>query len=457
MPKYSFALKMRIINDYKKGDCGYGQLAARYLIDAMQIKGWIQTEKRHGAEGLRKRYRYHKVEFKLEVVRQIAEGLSLQKASALFNLNRSQMQRWVRAWQKHGIEGLSSKRRGDSMPLPPAPVPSAFEKTKGCPRRRLEREVAYLQVKTVFLRTAMGRGLNEADLDSRTKTQLVQELRTQYPLDALLQGAGLARSTYYYHLRMAQLPDKNARLKGHIQQVFDRHRGRYGYRRVTAALRSQGHCVNHKAVQRLMGVLSLQCRLRRRRYRPFTGTESCIAPNVLNRSFHAAEPNNRWVTDVTEFRIDQQKLYLSPLMDLFNREIIAFQISSRPSFQMVQRMLEEGLEKLSDHEKPLIHSDQGWHYQTPAYQQTLRKHGLTQSMSRRGNCLDNAAMESFFAVLKSELFHCNRFSSPEQLAAAIRDYVVYYNHTRIKLSLRGRSPVAYRHEYEARAACSGNS
>lgn len=299
------------------------------------------------------------------------------------------------------------------MPLPPIPRLSAFEQSDDCPLRRLEREVAYLQVKTIFLRKAMDLGLTETDLDSRTKTQLVQELRAQYPLDALLKGAGLPRSTFYYHLRAAQKPDKHARLKSHIQQVFDEHRGRYGYRRVAATLRSQGQCINHKTVQRLMGVMSLRCSLRRRRYRPFTGPESSIAPDVLNRNFCAAEPNTRWVTEITEFKVAQQKLFLSPLIDLFNREVIAFEISARPTFQMVQRMLEKGLEGLCAREKPLIHSDQGWHYQVPAYQQTLREHGLTQSMSRRGNCLDNAAMESFFAVLKSEMFYCNTYTTTD--------------------------------------------
>ncbi|MDK4202062.1 IS3 family transposase, partial [Pseudomonas sp. HR1] len=132
------------------------------------------------------------------------------------------------------------------------------------------------------------------------------------------------------------------------------------------------------------------------------------------------------------------------ILDLFNKEIVAFEISERPSFEMVLRMLKDGLKTLRPHEKPLIHSDQGWHYQYPAYQQLIRQHGLTQSMSRRANCLDNAAMESFFAVLKSELFHCNRFSSVEELAVAIRAYIDYYNKERIKLALGGRSPAEYR-------------
>lgn len=209
-------------------------------------------------------------------------------------------------------------------------------------------------------------------------------------------------------------------------------------------MRNDEQQINHKAVQRLVGETSLKCTLRRRRYRPFAGPESYIAPNLLERRFTALQPNQRWATDITEFRVNQNRLYLSPILDLFNREIVAYEISERATFDMVLRMLEGGLKRLRPDEKPLIHSDQGWHYQTPAYQQTIRKHGITQSMSRRGNCPDNAAMESFFAVLKSELFYYERFSTVQQLAAVIRDYIHYYNHERIKLLLGGRSPVEYR-------------
>ena len=150
------------------------------------------------------------------------------------------------------------------------------------------------------------------------------------------------------------------------------------------------------------------------------------------------------MTDVTEFNVRGEKLYLSPVMDLFNGEIVAYEMNERPLFPLVGNMLKKALSRLTAQEAPMMHSDQGWQYQMEAYRQRLLERGLTQSMSRRGNCLDNAAMESFFGTLKAEYFHLNHFESIEQLQAGIEQYIYYYNHDRIKLKLKGLSPVQYR-------------
>lgn len=169
-----------------------------------------------------------------------------------------------------------------------------------------------------------------------------------------------------------------------------------------------------------------------------------VAPNLLRRQFDAQRPNQKWVTDVTEFNVNGQKLYLSPVMDLYNGEIVAFQMARRPCFELVSGMVKKAISRLGGSDRPLLHSDQGWQYQMAAYRQTLVTHGLQQSMSRKGNCLDNAAMESFFGTLKSEFFRLNRFASIEQLQAGLRNYIHYYNHERIRLKLHGLSPVQFR-------------
>ena len=168
--------------------------------------------------------------------------------------------------------------------------------------------------------------------------------------------------------------------------------------------------------------------------------------NDLNRQFHAERPNQKWVTDVTEFKVQGMKLYLSPIMDLYNGEIVAYQIKRQPVFDLVGQMLEEAIKKLSPDERPMIHSDQGWQYQHENYRHMLEKHSLKQSMSRRGNCPDNAAMESFFGTLKSEFFYLNSFDSIESLEAGLVEYIQYYNQERIKLKLKGLSPVQYREQ-----------
>ncbi|MBC3891518.1 IS3 family transposase, partial [Undibacterium sp. LX40W] len=160
----------------------------------------------------------------------------------------------------------------------------------------------------------------------------------------------------------------------------------------------------------------------------------------------ATVANQKWSTDVTEFNVAGEKLYLSPILDLFNGEIIAFETAKRPVYKMIDTMLKKAFKRLSPKDQPILHSDQGWQYRMQAYQTSLASRGLVQSMSRKGNCLDNAAMESFFAVLKTEFFYLNKFTSVEQLDQGIKEYIHYYNHERIKLKLKGLSPVQYRNQ-----------
>jgi transposase InsO family protein len=193
-----------------------------------------------------------------------------------------------------------------------------------------------------------------------------------------------------------------------------------------------------------MGELGLKSLVRPKKYRSYKGEVGKVAANLLQRRFDADRPNQKWVTDVTEFNVAGEKLYLSPVLDLYNGEIIAFETARRPEFAMVSGMLNKALARLKKKDRPLLHSDQGWQYQMPAYQRLLKQRGIDQSMSRKGNCLDNAAMESFFGTLKAELFYLRKFSSVDHLQKEIADYIRYYNNDRIKLKLNGLSPVQYR-------------
>lgn len=269
-------------------------------------------------------------------------------------------------------------------------------------------------------------------------------MRPSYPLDGLLGLAGLARSTFYYRQKRLSEPDRHAALKARIRSIFETHKGRYGYRRVTAAIRGLGETVNHKTVQGLMVEMGLTSLVRPKKYRSYKGEAGRVAPDLIQRRFKAERMNQKWVTDVTEFSVAGEKLFLSPVMDLHNGEIIAFETARRPVFKLVKDMLDKALNTLVDDERPILHSDQGWQYQMPAWCRMLDGRNLAQSMSRKGNCLDNAAIESFFATLKSEFFHPNRFDSIDSLREGVEDYIHYYNNDRIKLKLKGLSPVQYR-------------
>lgn len=239
-------------------------------------------------------------------------------------------------------------------------------------------------------------------------------------------------------------PDPDAELKVLIQAIYDEHEGRYGYRRIGDELTDCGHKVNHKKVQRIMKELGLKCLVRMKKYRSYKGTVGKIAPNILERNFQAEKPNEKWVTDITEFKLFGEKLYVSPMLDLFNGEIITYTIGSRPTYSLVSTMLDQAFERLTDEDTLLIHSDQGWHYQMKQYHHSLNKRGITQSMSRKGNCYDNAVIESFFGIMKSELLYLKEFESVEHFKQELAKYIEYYNHKRIKAKLKGMSPVQYR-------------
>lgn len=275
------------------------------------------------------------------------------------------------------------------------------------------------------------------------------ELRQKYPLKELLKLAGLARSTYYYYLRHIN-EDKYEDVKKDIVEVFDENKSRYGYRRILAELRKKGYTLNHKTVLKLMRSLNLRGKQSKNgKYRSYKGEVGKVADNLLKRNFHAEQPFEKLTTDVTEFKIGDEKVYLSPVLDMFNREIVAYSISTSPNLQQVRDMLHDLFKKLPADATPLFHSDQGWQYQHAEYQRLLAEHNITQSMSRKGNCMDNGIMENFFGRLKVEMFYGEKFESPRGFIEKLEEYIHYYNNDRISLKLKGMSPVQYRTHSQA--------
>ena len=240
--------------------------------------------------------------------------------------------------------------------------------------------------------------------------------------------------------------DKYEEAKTEIATIYHENKGRYGYRRITTALYNRGIHLNHKTVQRLMKQLGLVCRVRIKKYRSYKGEVGKIAPNLLNRNFYAEKPNQKWVTDVTEFSLFGQKLYLSPILDLRNGYLVSYAIFDRPILGMVTAMLDQAFETIPDGTGLILHSEQGWQYQHKHYQRMLREKGIRQSMSRKGNCLDNAVMENFFGLLKSELLYLQEFESMEHFKLELTAYLAYYNNHRIKAKLKGLPPAIHRQQ-----------
>ena len=266
-------------------------------------------------------------------------------------------------------------------------------------------------------------------------------------MEYLLEAAGIPRSTFFYHQKRLSQPDKHAALKDAIRESFERNKHRYGYRRVLLDLRNQGWVVNHKLVYKLMCEMGLRAKIRRRRpYVSYTGTISHIADNKLDRKFTPDQPNTVFVSDVTEFRVAGRKVYLSPVMDLFDRSIVAHTVDTSPSTAFTADSLTKAIAVCAPEPGWMMHTDQGFQYQHSSWRNLIHDNGGVQSMSRKANCYDNAVMENFFGHLKTEMYHGQVFDTVAEFNQAIDEYIQWYNTERIQQRLKGLTPIQYRNQ-----------
>lgn len=229
-----------------------------------------------------------------------------------------------------------------------------------------------------------------------------------------------------------------------IKKVFEENKGRYGYRRITISLNKlseyKNNLINHKKVLKLMRLLGLKCKSSNvSRYNSYKGQVGKTVKNLLlnkvvdkenhktyyERNFEVSKMNEVWCTDVTEFKLGEDKIYLSPIIDLFNEEIIAYDLSEHPTMYQIWNMMDQAYNKLLPNDKPILHGDQGWQYQQKSFQKDLEERDITQSMSRKGNCLDNSIIKSFFGRMKTEMFYGLKYESLDELKEAIHDYIYY--------------------------------
>ncbi len=417
--KLSYDDKVQIYELRKQG-YSLEKLSNKFGINNSNIRYMIKLIDRYGIEFVKKgKNRYYSPDLKQEMIHKVLhEGWTKDRVSLEYGLpSRTILLNWLAQYRKNGYT-IVEKTRGR--------VPESGE----CHPKKVKR-------------TPIEGGKRE-----RRKTEIVQELMTEFSLALLLKVIKLARSTYYYHLKQLDKPDKDQELKAEIQSIFIEHKGNCAYRRIYLELRNRGYLVNHKRVQGLMKVLNLQAKMRqKRKYSSHKGDVGKKAENLIQGQFEGSKTMEKCYTDVTEFAIpaSTQKLYLSPVLDGFNSEIIAFNLSCSPNLEQVQTMLEQAF-KEKHYENTILHSDQGWQYQHDSYHRFLESKGIQASMSRKGNSPDNGMMESFFGILKSEMFYGyeKTFKSLNQLEQAIIDYIDYYNNKKIKIKLKGLSPVQYR-------------
>lgn len=278
----------------------------------------------------------------------------------------------------------------------------------------------------------------------------------------MLEFFEIPKSSYFYTIKTFDRVDEDKDIKDLITVIFNENKSRYGYRRVTLELRNRGITINHKRVKRLMKILNLYAAKPKARYKSYKGEVGKTCKNLLlekivdeennktyyKRNFSTTDVNQIWSTDVSEFHIGAGKLYLSPILDVHNREIISYVISRSPNFKQVTDMLDIAFNKYNNLEGLIFNSDQGWQYQMKQYRERLSDMGIRQSMSRKGNCLDNCVIEIFFGTMKKEMFygHEFEFESLDELEKAMHEYIDYYNNKRISTKLKGLTPLMCRHQ-----------
>ena len=343
----------------------------------------------------------------------------------------------------------SMKRHKDSEAIPKQKDLSQLQQHV----ELLERDIRRLQLEHDLLKKAnellkKGLGVDPQLLSNREKTLLVDALKNTYTLAELLAELQLARSSYFYHCTRLRSPDKYADARVAIADVFQSNHRCYGYRRMHAALGRRLLHISEKVVQRLMKQECLVVAAnRKRRYGSYLGEISPAPENLINRDFQADSPNEKWLTDITEFQIPAGKVYLSPMIDCFDGLVVSWTIGTRPDSDLVNTMLDAAIETVATSAiRPVIHSDRGAHYRWPGWLSRVRGAKLIRSMSRKGCSPDNAACEGFFGRLKTELFYPRDWKSTtiEQFIQVLDSYIRWYNKKRIKISLGSLSPIEYR-------------
>lgn len=371
---------------------------------------------------------------------------SAQEVAQKLAVCRPTLYNWKNQLLGREAPASMKQRRNDG---PPDPGTAELQRQV----ESLQHSIHRLQLEHDILKKAnellkKGLGVNPQILSNREKTLLVDALKPTYALAELLTELGLARSSYFYHCAGLRRPDKYADARVAIADVFQSNHRCYGYRRMRAAL---GRCqlsLSEKVVQRLMKQEGLSVPARKkRRYGSYLGEISPAPDNLLNRDFQAATPNEKWLTDITEFQIPAGKVYLSPVIDCFDGLVVSWTLGTRPDAELVNTMLDAAIETVGPNDnKPVIHSDRGAHYRWPGWLTRMHTARLTRSMSRKGCSPDNAACEGFFGRLKNEMFYPGNWQSTtvEQFIKTVHDYIVWYNEKRIKISLGAMSPIEYR-------------
>ena len=450
--KLSFKDKCEIYRKWKYDGYGCTTLGHLYGITESNANYIIRLADKHGIDVLKHKWTYYSPEFKLKAINRVLENGESQKYVSIdLGLPKDGLlSTWIKQYKENGysIIELKKGRKKNEREIQ-GRTPEGKQETSREDIEARNRESIYKKIRCLSFKK---RKIRKEEI-AQVITELRQELKVSLSLilDEIRKHKDLpqiTRSDYYYQINKLDKDFKNDDLMNEIINIYYYHKQRYGYRRIYLELKRRGYHINDKKVRRLMRRLNLQgLKRHKRKYSSYKGEIGKVASNIIQRKFFSDAPNRKWYTDVTEFNLRGNKLYLSPILDGYAGDIVSYKLSRNPSLNQVINMVNEAISK-NDTEGLIFHSDQGWQYQHIYYQKILKENGIIQSMSRKGNSIDDALMENFFGLLKTEMFYDqeDNYKNINELSKAIDEYIYYYNNDRIKSRLKGLTPIEYRNQ-----------
>ena len=394
--------------------------------------------------------RYPNTNLKLDAIKRcFSLGEGVEYVSRDIGYSRASIYSWYRKYQKFGVAGLMSSKKQ----IKRENIDFNTEPSKQQEISELQEQIKQLQMEVDVLKEALNLlkkdpGINITELKNREKAVIIDAVEDKYSLHQLLKCLCMAKSSYYYQRAVMKQSDKYAEIRIQIKIIFQENRNCYGYRRIHGELKKIGITVSEKIVRRIMKEEHLTVPTKRmKKYSSYKGEITPEVDNIINRDFHAEQPNTKWLTDITEFAIPAGKVYLSPVIDCFDGMVVKWNIGTTPDSILVNKMLEDAIGTLLPSEHPLVHTDRGCHYRWSGWIERMQATGLTRSMSKKGCSPDNAACEGFFGRLKNEMFYGRSWVgvSIDDFINEINSYIEWYNTKRIKQSLGYMSPAEYRH------------
>ena len=410
------------------------------------LASWVHKYPEVVAPKSHKRHIKAPINVKLDAIRRCYEnGEMLKSVAEEIGYSSVAILNWHKKYQEKGLVGLMNKSDTDSS-ISPKDIQSIND------IEALKAQMMDMQMEIDILKETINvlkkdPGVNQEALSNREKAVIIDALKNKYSLPKLCRKLCISRSSYYYQEKAIHAEDKYRDIRIKICELFRSNYGAFGYRKIYVLLKREGITLSEKVVRRIMREEGLIVKVhRRRKYNSYKGEISPAVENLINRDFHSDKPNQKWLTDITEFSIEAGKVYLSPIIDCLDGMPVSWTVGTSPNAKLANTMLKQAIKTLKPGEHPIVHSDRGCHYRWPDWIKIMEEAKLTRSMSKKGCSPDNSACEGFFGHLKIEMFYGRNWSNStlDELIQAINKYMNWYRTSRIKSTLGGLSPLEYR-------------